>query len=524
MTRDLPDGLALPEPCPVPAVLAPPPPLPRAAFALAGAALLVRTAAALLDPVPPRDGIALAETVRALAGGSLDALLSAPHPPLAPALAAPLSALGLDPVAALTVVAVLCGAAAALPLHALARRMFDGDAANAALLLYAVAPPLVRIGSTALAEPPLFLLSLLSVLFALRASRHWRPARDGAAAGLLAGAAFLARPEGLALVPLAVLAPLLRGAGRPWRNRLAGAGAAAGLFAALALPWMAAAGGARDRLEIVPGKSAAVLAGVEPPADPGGAVPAERHGLPAAALQALGALAEALHPAVVVFVLLGLGGLAGAKRCGKVLGPPLFVAAAAALFLGGVVLLEWRYGYGGRRHASMAALLLLPFAGRGFMDGAALLGRLGGPLRRPVAALGLLAAAVGGGLLAGALLQRDASGRDARNLGLQLRELSRETPGPVRVATFGEPRAAWYAGAGDVRLLRRFGVPPGAPPAAAAERAAALREFLRGPDAPTFLVLGQEDGRVPPGFPGEGAGPPAAEAGALRAWRVEAVR
>lgn len=524
MTRTLPDGLPLPEECPLPAALAPPPPPPRSAWVLAGVALLVRAAAALLDPVPPRDGIALAVTVRDLAGGSLDALLDASHPPLAALLAAPLAAAGADPVAALTVVAVLCAAAAALPLHALARRMFDGDAANGAVLLYAVTPPLVRIGSTALAEPPLFLLGLLSVLAALRALRHWRPARDAALAGLWGGAAFLARPEGLALLPLAALAPIPGGAGRPWRHRLLGAAAAVALFAALAGPWTAAGGARRDRVEVIPGKSASVLVGLSTPEDPGGAAPAERHSPGGAALQALGALPEALHPAVAALALLGVLSLFSAKPCGKVLGPPLFGLLAAGLFLGGVVLLEWRYGYGGRRHASMAGVLLLPFAGRGLLLAGEAARRAGGPLRRPLVALGAVSLLAAGGLLAGALLQRDRSGAEARALGLRLREIhGGGDPGPA-VATFGEPRVAWYAGGGDVRLLRRFGRRPGAPPSEPAERAAALRWFLQGAEAPDYVVLRRDDDRVPPGIPGEAAGPPVAEEGALRAFRAAAIR
>src|SRR5690349_12971680 len=132
LSTTLPDGLSVPEECPVPAALSAPPPAPASAWALAGVALLVRAGAALLDPVPPRDGIALAETVRAAAAGRLGALLDAVHPPLAAALATPLAMAGLDPVAALAVVAVLAAALAVLPLHPLARRAFDVDAATAA--------------------------------------------------------------------------------------------------------------------------------------------------------------------------------------------------------------------------------------------------------------------------------------------------------------------------------------------------------------------------------------------------------
>jgi hypothetical protein len=519
LSTTLPDGLTLPPDCPVPGPLAPPPPIPRSAWTLAALALAIRAAAAGLDPVPPRDGIALATTVKALAEGSGTALLEAAHAPLPAALAAPLAAAGLDPLAALAAVAVLAGAAAVLPLFLLARRAFGADAAHGAALLYAVTPPLVRLGSTALGEPCLHLLALLSLDASLRALRHWRPARDAALAGCAAGAALLARPEALALLPPLLLAPLLPGSARPWRSRLLGATAGLACAALVAGPWMAAVAGRTGRWAVVPGKSVAVLAGVAGPADPGGAAPAERHGPAAAALQAAGAIPEAIHPWPALLALLGLAGLLRKERCGKVLGPPLLLLFTAGLFLGGVALLEWRYGYGGRRHASTAGLLLLPFAGEGLLAAAALLGRAGGPLRKPAVALGLLALGGSAALAAGALLQRDRSGAAARELGIRLRG-SGPAGQPLTVATFGEPRIAWYAGGVDVRLLREFGVRPGTAPADAARMADGLRWHLRGRFGAAIVAIEEGDPRVPPGFPGAGAPGPLAAAGRLRAWRT----
>jgi len=477
----------------------------------------VRGAAAWLDPVPPRDGIALAETVRSAAAGHFGALLDAVHPPLAAALATPLAAAGLDPVTALAVVAVLASTLAVLPLHSLARRAFDEDGANAAALLYAVTPPLVRIGSTAFGEPLLFLLGLLSLDAAHRALRHWRPARDAAWAGVFAGAAYLGRLEALALLPLLLGATLAPGAGRPWKNRLAGFAAALLGFAFLAGPWIAAEG-------TVPGKSLAVLAGSAPAAPQGGAAPADRPTLPGAVVQALGAVPEAMHPVVAVLALLGLVSLFGRRRCGKVLGPPIFTLAAALLFLGGVVLLEWRYGYGGRRHASMAGVVLVPFAGAGLLLAGNLLGKIGGPLRRPVAALGLALALAVLPLLAGSLLQRDAGGAEAREVGMALRALLPAGSPPPRIATYGDPRVAWYAGGADVRLVREFRVRAGASPADAARVGDALRWFLGGRGGADFVVLWKGDDRIPPDVPGPGGGEPVAVSGNLRAWRTAGIR
>ncbi len=259
------------------------------------------------------------------------------------------------------------------------------------------------------------------------------------------------------------------------------------------------------------------------PADPGGGATGDRRGPVGAALRALGALPESIHPAAAALLLLGLVSLAGLERCEKVLGPILLSLFAAALLLGGVALLEWRYGYGGRRYASTAGLVLLPFAGAGFLLAGRLLGRLGGPLGRPVVAFGLLAAATAVPLAVGAVLERDEGGAEAREVGLRIRDLA-DRAAPPRIATFGEPRVAWYAGGEDVRLLREFGVRPGSPEPEARRRTDALRWYLRGRTHADFVVLREGDDRVPPGFPGEDAGPPAVSAGGLRAWRVEKVR
>jgi len=522
MPATLPDGLTVPDDCPVPPLPGPPPPTPRAAWVLAGVALAVRLLAMLLDPVPPRDGVALAGAVEELAAGRWSALADAPHAPLAPALAWLPAALGMDPVAALALVAAIAGAAAVLPLHAIARRVFDLDAANAAAVLYAATPPLVRLGSTALAEGPFLLLALLSADAAHRALRHWRPARDAALAGVAAGAAWLARPEGLLLLPLAILSTLPPGGGRPWRHRLAAAALAGAGFAVAAGPWALAAAG-DGGVAPVPGKSVAVLLGSAPAADPGGAAPAERHGPGAAALQAAGAIPEAIHPALALLAVLGLAAAAARKACGRLRGPAALQFAAALLLLGGVFVLEWRYGYGGRRHAAAAGTMLIPFAGAGLLLVGRAAGRIGGPLRSPVAAHGLVLLLAAGPLLAGALLQRDASGADARAVGRRIGALAPAGARP-RVATFGEPRVALYARGEDVRLLREFGVRPGASPADGERRADALRWRLQGADGPDWIVVEDGDPRVPPGFPGPGAPPPAAASGRLRAWRAADLR
>ncbi|MHC4924830.1 MAG: ArnT family glycosyltransferase [Planctomycetota bacterium] len=527
----LPDGLPLPdehgaEACSAIPALEAPPPVPAVAWALGGLALVVRTAAAMLDPVPPRDGVKFAETLQlAAAGEGIDwsVFATASHHPLTTWAAMPLHAVGLDPMTALTVVSVLAGGLAAVVLHRMTALLLgDEDAAGAAAVLYAVTPPLVRLGSTALAEPLLHLCVLLSVFAALKTLRHWKPARWALAAGLWGGAGFLARPEALALLPLALLACLPGGGGRPLKNRalalvLAGIG-----FAALAGPWMAHLSLDRAQVTVFQGKDVAVLTGAKAPANPGGAAPAEKHSLLMAAAQATGALPEAIHPALIVLVLMGVISVFRTAHCKREAGRLILLGLAVAAFWCGVVMLEWRYGYGGRRHASTAGLLLIPLAGSGLLLLATMGRRWVKALERPVAATGAVTLLIALPLLAGSLLQRDESGNDARDLGTRLAEIGTVkvpgTPSGARpVATFGEPRVAWYAGGEDLRLMRRFGIRPGASRDEVEKRADRFRSFLA--DHPGhYVVLKKDDPRVPPGFPGPNAGVPAATSGRLSAW------
>jgi hypothetical protein len=109
-------------------------------------------------------------------------------------------------------------------------------------------------------------------------------------------------------------------------------------------------------------------------------------------------------------------------------------------------------------------------------------------------------------------------------VGLSLRALAAPGAPPPRIATFGDPRVAWYAGGSDVRLVREFRVRPGASPADAARVGDALRWFLGGRNGADFVVLWQGDDRIPPGVPGPGGGEPVATSGNLRAWRTAGIR
>lgn len=516
MTELLPDGLAVPDACPAVPAWKPPPPPPRRVWVLVAFALVVRLLACITDPVLPRDGVALAEAVQAVAEGSMEPMRGGPLHPLAVVTAAPPAALGLPADLALALVAALATSLAVLPLFLLVRRITGkDDEATAAGLLFAVTPLFVRVGSTALAEGLLLATTLASLHFTARAMRHFHPARDGALAGLFAGAAWLARPEGIVLLPLAALAVLPANGGRPLRGRLLALLGVLGAAALVASPWILLRWTSGEPFGPFAGKSVAVLAGGATAAPPGGAATGLAGGPLPALGRALGAVVEALHPAVAVLAGLGLLVTARLPKCGKTLGPVVLLLAAAAAFTAGLAVLEWRYGYGGKRHAAAAAVVLLPFAGIGFHGAARGLQRTGGAMSRPAVALGVMTFGLAGPLLVQSLLQRNNGGADARELGLRLR---REDGPPPRIATLGEPRIAWYAGGVDIRLLREFGVPAGADDTETRRRGDALTGFLGGEAAPDWVVLREGDRRVPGGA--VPARPPDLQVNDLRAWRI----
>ncbi len=175
---------------------------PLAAALAAG--LVVRVARLLRDPLMHPDGPAYLELARALLRGKVLAVLGGYYSPLYPAAVAGLAATGLRLELAGRATALLAGLAALPLVHALARRCAGERAADAAVLVAAVHPALVKASAQVLPE------TLAGALLLA-----WLVARRAGVAGALAGAAYLARPEGVLLLPLglwravAVMAPAL---------------------------------------------------------------------------------------------------------------------------------------------------------------------------------------------------------------------------------------------------------------------------------------------------------------------------
>ncbi len=162
---------------------------PLAAALAAG--LVLRVVRLLRDPLMHPDGPAYLELASALLRGKVLAVLGGYYSPLYPAAVAGLAATGLRLELAGRATALLAGLAALPLLHQLVRRCAGERAADAAVLVAAVHPALVKASAQVLPE------TLAGALLLA-----WLVARRAGVAGGLAGGAYLARPEGVLLLPL----------------------------------------------------------------------------------------------------------------------------------------------------------------------------------------------------------------------------------------------------------------------------------------------------------------------------------
>jgi len=171
---------------------------PRALVLVAvGLGLVVRLARVARDPLVHPDGPAYLDLAASLARGEILAVLGGYFSPLYPAAVSILAATGLGLELAGRFTAVLAGVALVPLVYAAARRLVGEPAAVATALVAAVQPALVKSSAQVLPETLAGAL-LLGWLVASLAERPGRPAT----AGVLAGATYLARPEGVMLVPL----------------------------------------------------------------------------------------------------------------------------------------------------------------------------------------------------------------------------------------------------------------------------------------------------------------------------------
>lgn len=162
--------------------------------------------------------------------------LTASRPPLFPLLLAAVYALlGVNPLAGLGLQVVI-GAGIVLATYALARQLFGPLAARLAALIAATYPLLVFAGGSLLTEP-LFIL-LVTITAALAVGILKAPLRSRwVALGLSLGLTWLARPNGLWLIPFVLGWLFLAGRGT-LKARLAGPVAAGLIALAVAAPWI----------------------------------------------------------------------------------------------------------------------------------------------------------------------------------------------------------------------------------------------------------------------------------------------
>jgi hypothetical protein len=312
--------------------------------------LAVRLARLAADPLIHPDGPAYLALALDVLGGRFAHVLGGYYSPLYPALVAVPAALGVPLELAGRLTATVAGLASLPLLHVVVRRALGPRAAAAAVLVAAVQPALVKASVQVLPET----LAGAIVLAWLAALPR------AAAAGALAGAAYLARPEGVLLLPLGL-----------WRLRARRASYAAAAVLVM-LPALVALRVETGRWQLsprearvvpVPGATSLADAAFRAPLALGGAV------VRGAAEQTLDD-AKALGPLLWIPFVVGVA----AAPTRAAVGWPLVVAAA---FTALPLALN-----PSPRYAAPLVPLLLPAVAAGLV---ALAERLG-PRARPVAA------------------------------------------------------------------------------------------------------------------------------------------
>lgn len=176
---------------------------------LVALALGVRVVAAWRSAVIFNDGPSYLQVAALFYQGAYGKALAHPYHPLYPALTAAVAPLVGDFTRAGLLVSVVSGSLAVLGLYAFLARAFDPRTARLGGLMLALHPYAVRFSSNVQSEGLYLAFFLAAVALAWRATRE-SSARAGLGAGLLAGAAYLVRPEGLGVAAAAVAFSALR--------------------------------------------------------------------------------------------------------------------------------------------------------------------------------------------------------------------------------------------------------------------------------------------------------------------------
>jgi 4-amino-4-deoxy-L-arabinose transferase-like glycosyltransferase len=383
---------------------------PRTALAVAiGLGLAVRLLRVADWPLIHPDGPAYLALARAVLDGAWWAVLGGYYSPLYPIAIAPLHAVGVPLELAGRLVAALAGVLALPLLFRIARRVGGDAIAAVAILLAAVQPALVKSSAQVLPETLAggLLLAWAAVLMDARDVRH------AVAAGLLAGATYLARPEGVLLLAIgAVWIALRRRAVRAAPVAVAGYVVGALLVMAPALVALHARTGS---WQISRREAALVVqAGIASDATLASALRAHPGTL--LAHWAAGVAEQTWDTAVAIGPVLAMPLVAGLRAL-----PPAWPLAVAGAFVAGPLALN-----PSPRYAVPVLPLVLPWVAAGALGLAARLGRRAAPV---CAALAVVLVAQG---LWRSKPFDEACSRDVRDL-----LLARYGPGQALVAVDG---------------------------------------------------------------------------------------
>jgi hypothetical protein len=299
-------------------------------------------------------------------------------------------------------VSVLAGAMAVPLLFGLVRRVLDRGTAWLAATALAVHPYAVVHAGDVQSDGLYLVLFLAAVLVQWRALTS-RRAAGALAAGALAGAAYLVRPEGIGVAVVGALAACagLGGGGPgafPWRRRLAWVSALLGGVALVASPYLLALHARNGAWMLTQKKSAARLAGLDVGPwrggvgewlDPEGAAPLRRQrpfletvvggprvpdvagvgavgsgplhaGVAVALARGVAVVVAALRPELLALLIVGI-----AARRGRAGAGDAYLAGLAALYLAVLAALAVGAGYVSKRHALPVAVLGLGHAALG---------------------------------------------------------------------------------------------------------------------------------------------------------------
>ncbi len=208
----------------------------RKVWLLALAAVAVRAAGALTVAVVAPDGSRYLRMARLMLEGKFGAALDVnPMHPLFPLLIALGDALIGNPLVAGAAVSAILGGLALIPLYAISRAVWDDRVATVAGMLYVFLPPVAILHGEVMTEGTFhfFFFSSMALAWSALERKSWERA---VLAGACTGLAWLARPEGIYLLPLFLLAALFH------RHRFTPAALGLALAAAflLAYPYLAA--------------------------------------------------------------------------------------------------------------------------------------------------------------------------------------------------------------------------------------------------------------------------------------------